>query len=616
MAVTGTAQAVSCASRPPRGTLALVAAFVVVVAVGAVALPSSVSAQPPARDCDPRRQQLTYVHTAGGELVRCNAYGKKLPQMEQRVVTPAIGRKSGEPMVAVTRSGAAFFNSINWDAACIDPDPERPNDHCSPVGGRTEIFRTRDLGKTWEEVTPVFAGEEFPPFENDPFLIADPVTDRVYSLDLHLPANSCSWLMWTDDEGETWGQNPQGCAKPVTDHQMMFVGPPNDTTTVGYENTVYYCGSDLVLTFTCSRSLDGGQTFLPAAATHFETDYANLTSCTGPARGAWIGTGHGAASFADDGTAYVPWGYCNLSYITVSRDNGQSWETTLVDDTAGRSLESFEHHESRIAIDRSGNVYYVWVAEDGTPRLSISRDHGKSWSEPIAVGAPGVTASRFVSIAAGDTGRIALQYYGTDVADGLAADDEDMAEAAWHAWTTYSLNALDEEPVFASTTANPADNPVRRGPCSGRCPDQTDEPDSDMPWEPGAGVYDFLATTIDPGTGRVWTSIVDVCNGACGQPNGSGEDPAIPIGAVGVQIGGTFLGPAVPQAEGGDGGGGGDGDATTPPDTSDGEAEEDAARGPGGGIVPTTGGGKAALGLVLILLALGAWRSVRRETSP
>jgi hypothetical protein len=270
--------------------------------------------------------------------------------------------------------------------------------------------------------------------------------------------------------------------------------------------------------------------------------------------GGLVATGQGKASWVD-GTAYVPWGYCGVSYVTISRDNGATWQTSVVDATAGRSAVWQEAMDSTIAIDRAGNVYYLWIGANGLPRLSISRDRGHSWSSPVSIAAPGVTDARFPAITAGAPGQIAFSYYGTNVPGGVNATAGDMANAAWNDWTGFSLDALAGKRVFASTTANPITDPVRRGPCVGRCPDQTDEckdpanqgtDECDKPWEPGSGVYDFLDAEVNPTTGQVWTSIVDVCNDACGQPDGTGADPAIPRGAVGVQIGGTFLGSPLP----------------------------------------------------------------------
>ena len=47
--------------------------------------------------------------------------------------------------------------------------------------------------------------------------------------------------------------------------------------------------------------------------------------------------------------------------------------------------------EVAVTVDADGVVYGVWVSTDRLPYLVWSRDGGATWSDPVAVGAPGVT---------------------------------------------------------------------------------------------------------------------------------------------------------------------------------------------------------------------------------
>jgi hypothetical protein len=157
--------------------------------------------------------------------------------------------------------------------------------------------------------------------------------------------------------------------------------------------------------------------------------------------------------------------------------------------------------------------------------LAVSHDDGAHFDASMNVTAPGVTAAKFPAITAGDGGRIAFLYVGTEVAGGFGAKGKTLANATWNAYVGYSLDADKTAPVFATVTANPTADPLKRGDCSGRC----------------GGMYDFLDIQIQPKTGQVWMSLVDLCNDKCAASDGTSKDPIISRGAVGVQLGGTLL---------------------------------------------------------------------------
>jgi hypothetical protein len=442
------------------------------------------------------RTLRTVVHGQAGLILNATDYPGDLPVITQRYVA---SRGSGEPTIAVNSRGAALYPSIEFDAA----------------GGalaRTELYLSKDDGVTWTEVTPSLASQDFPPQSLDPYVYADPATDRLFSIDLYV---GCSWLYWSDDDGATWSSNPVACGIPVNDHQTLFSGPPTVLPAAPtYASVLYYCVNQ-VADAICAHSLDGGLTWspgtmvFPGAEPYGEAGYR---VCGGL-------HGHGHASEAD-GIVYLPKGHCGEAWVGVSRDNGVTWSRVLVDASVG-----IDGHEAIVATDSEGNAYYFFLDDDTYPHLSISRDQGASWSVPLNVSAPGVTAAKFPTIVAGDEGRIAFLYIGSTVEGGFDAEDAVMDEATWHAYVGFSLNALDAEPVFATTMANALEDPLKRGSCNGRC----------------QGMYDFMDITINPATGQVWAALVDLCNDACAGPDGTADDPITSRGAVGVQTGGTLL---------------------------------------------------------------------------
>ena len=83
----------------------------------------------------------------------------------------------------------------------------------------------------------------------------------MFSIDLY---GGCSWLLYSDDEGEHWQRNIAACGSLVNDHQTVFAGaPPAGVTTSGFPKVLYYCFNQVADSY-CGRSLDGGATWLPA----------------------------------------------------------------------------------------------------------------------------------------------------------------------------------------------------------------------------------------------------------------------------------------------------------------------------------------------------------------
>jgi hypothetical protein len=141
-----------------------------------------------------------------------------------------------------------------------------------------------------------------------------------------------------------------------------------------------------------------------------------------------------------------------------------------------------------------------WSRKWRQPYLVISRDHGASWTKPRLIAPPGVHQANFPTIAAGDRGRIAILFPGS------TSKSYDDATRPWNDYLVVSTNALSKNPMFVSTTVNVPSDPVRRGPCSGRC----------------GGMFDFLDIFVSPHDGSVWAAISDTCVDLCVKsPTGS-----------------------------------------------------------------------------------------------
>ncbi|MES2155110.1 MAG: sialidase family protein [bacterium] len=453
----------------------------------------------------PAPGQVPVVHRADGVIVDASQYPGDIPVMAEHYVAK---RGSGEPTIGVNARGAAIYPSIEFDAVAAMPG----------AAPRTLIYISTDNGTTWTDRTPTIgnagavAGN---PVSLDPFVYADPATGRLFTIDLYV---GCADLSYTDDDGVTWTTNPIACGIPVDDHQSIAAGPvvapavPNPV----YPRVLYYCVNQIAAT-SCSRSLDGGLDWVAGAppypgATSGQGEGGQPDFCGGL-------SGHVYAS-QKTGTVFLPKGQCGFPEVARSTDMGTTWTQVVVDGTAGIS-----GHDGSVAADANGTVYYFWLDGQGFPRLAVSHDDGQTFEASMNVTAPGVTAAKFPAVTAGDGGRIAFLYVGSTVPGGFTAKDAALANATWNGYLGFSLDADKPDPVFASVTANPVVDPLKRGACAGRC----------------SGMFDFFDIQIHPKTGQVWVSLVDLCNDTCATPTGTAKDTITSRGAVGVQMGGTML---------------------------------------------------------------------------
>lgn len=152
--------------------------------------------------------------------------------------------------------------------------------------------------------------------------------------------------------------------------------------------------------------------------------------------------------------------------------------------------------EVTLAVDKADNIYATW--QDGTfrlPFLSVSVDHGMTWSTPIMIAPPGVHEADMPTITAGEPGRIAILFPGSTSSN---FTDETRP---WNLYIALSMNALSPSPTFIWTLGNDPSDPVHRGDCGpGRC----DAPD-------GGSMFDFLEEAVSPADGVLWGTLSDTC---------------------------------------------------------------------------------------------------------
>lgn len=495
-----------------RTSLMAVAALVAFSLLGH-APPSSLEgfqprvAYPPALPEPSSKPSLTGVlpkDWSGGRGVAHGPGGKRISSKKAKKRAPvakiyAVGHDSWEPTIGIIEDGAVFYSAF-------------------AASNIVDVMRSKDSGKTWEIVSPKI-GSVNRHVSADPYVYVDPDTSRVFTIDLYV---ACSILSYSDDSGESWITNPIACGRPVNDHQTLFSGPPVTSPVPLYPNVLYYCWND-VLTSSCSKSLDGGITFHPTGTPAFE----GIGSQDGPGTGGSLCGGiHGHGVVAHDGTVYLPRSYCGQPWVAVSSDEGKTWERFQIATSGVAEDENFGDAggDPSVAVDRAGNVYYAWIAEDRLPYLSVSRDKGKSWSKPAMIGAPGVRETSQVSVAAGDKGRIAFSYMGSENVRPPLGAEGDYTLVTWNGYMGMSTTALKKAPHFYTAQVNKDRYPLAGRKCGQvRC----------------NNVGDFLDVQIGP-DGIPWGAFVNACvHTQC--PRGKVPSGLKASGVVGRLVGGPPL---------------------------------------------------------------------------
>jgi hypothetical protein len=432
------------------------------------------------------------------------------------------GFGAGEPTLGATKDGTLFFQALD---------------------GPPKVIRSKNGGRKWKDVSPMIGDRHRHPTTLDPFLWVDPDTGRVFTYDFFF---GCSEISFSDDQGESWITTPFNCG--LQDHQNLFAGPPALSTPVGYENVVYSCSTQLGATIysiatQCLKSLDGGLTWTPTGTPPYVTqnEPENDLGIDGYCHGA---IGHGFVG--RDGTVYVPKGLCGEPWVSISHDEGLTWERVQVaDNGVPQTNIGVYEHEASVAADAKGNIYYFWMGGDRLPYLAVSKNGGKKWTDPIPAGPSGLKEATLPHLTVGGTGKVAIVYYGStnspgepfpqydDCKDKMIEcfsnlfflnppDPKRYEKVTWNGYMTVSANALDKRPKFHTVTINNPSDPLVRGACGPiRC----------------KTVYDFIDVVIDR-EGRPWGAYVDICIQQCaaGGTNNQGNE-----GVVGTIAGGPKL---------------------------------------------------------------------------
>ncbi len=447
---------------------------------------------PPSPPPEPTLPDGVFITGPDGESLSLDLY----QPLNLNFVFSNVGEEGAEPSLGVTSSGCIFFIAFE------------------------KVMRSCDHGQSWEDVAgPMCAFQT-----NDPWGWVDPVTDRIFNVQMQ--GLETSWICWSDDDGETWVGNPHDSGTtPINDHIKLATGPWTSSgygiggqfTQAYYETAVYYCYNKLAGIF-CFTSFDGGATFNTGGLIF------GLATTNGGL--------HGAITSAPDGTVYVT-PRVGTPTVIVSDDNGLTWFDRSMGEDVGTPNP---RKNSEVATDTESNGYHIWTGADEGVYMSRSTNSGETWEQTsIRISPSAVISTVFPQVDAGDPGRIAVTYLGSENASELNRSDIDgepwdgnahyaPSNVSYYLYITYSLNALDPVPVFHTVRVSP--DPVQVGSIclnSGDCRDIGGS---------NRNLLDFNDLHIDL-EGRVYVAFADGCTDSCATGNNSTpEDSRSRLGSV------------------------------------------------------------------------------------
>jgi hypothetical protein len=420
---------------PTRFALRSAALSSTILAAAVVAAPAGASAGP---GCQPKR--VAVAHRPGAV---------RLAHQPARAPIPCLttaGITTDSAPVAVTRKGTVLYAPI----AAVRPGSVPPP---ANIALPTGVARTVNGGARWRTVLPVDdpADEASQHSGLIPWLYADRTTGRIWYATPLLSGGVCgAMISYSDDEGVTWRDNDHvGC--PGQGGMSVFEGPApaRSARPVGYRHVVYYCanlldgGSHLMH---CYRSLNGGSSF------EHVKGFPN-SSTPPPSCGAGLDAPRGRG-VAPDGTIYMVVDRCDEGVgLAQSRDEGDTWRQTPLSSTVVANLPI-----TSLAIDRTGTLYVAWTrADDLRPYLTISRDHGATWSRPVMVAAPGVDQidPRTLAVAVDRPGHVAIAYSGSP-----------DKGATYNGYLAESEHARGSRALWWSAAVNDPTHPLSKGPPS------------------------------------------------------------------------------------------------------------------------------------------------------
>jgi|GEM_PF-1432131 len=399
------------------------------------------------------RAQRAIAYHAGGKVLKPQPHGAPVPCGMQ------TGFAGGESAIAVTNSGAVFYAPAVQSFAGTQAQYF--------LGGNSGFARTTNLGRTWNFVLPISSNLDVPgnPLgkpgwpawdQIDDKFYLDRRTGRLFWTDPDLPSEA---VLWTDDDGLTWGYSllPVGFGGEWT---QVTTAKSRSSMTRGYPEVTYACGEydslarDASTDFEgdlCQKSLDGGRTWIVAGQGLFGSPLATHPQChrqkEHPNFSPW-------AAPDPAGRLYELLFCDGKTFLIRSDDEAATWQIAVRVPYRIPNAGPGGTGSAELRTDARGNFYLAWTVP-GNPNpnggyhpgklyIGVSLDRGRSWSRPLEVLAPGVAGIRThfgFDVAA--PGHVAISYLG-----------HRNGRKGFDGYLTETWNALARSPVFWSGIVN------------------------------------------------------------------------------------------------------------------------------------------------------------------
>jgi hypothetical protein len=383
----------------------------------------------------------------------------------------------------------------------------------NPATGR---FMLNNIGPVWRVTPPEVASPGTPECCNalwedrssriadagvDPILWTDQKTGRTFVSNFTASPNAL--YGYSDNDGDVWV--PVGASLPSggADHQTIGSGlyPASLgalVTPVNRGEAVYFCSQAVAGPAFCQRSDDLGASYGPGTLAYSGQECGGL---------------HGHIRVGPDGAAYLPVPDCNgKAGLSVSIDGGVTWQEFYLPNSLPQSAGS----DSAIAIDANNKLYYFYIvsspdATKGTMHVQVGERVFNAtgqltniiWSRDTDLGAShGILNSAFPHAVAGDSGRAAVGFLGTD----RAGDFQSLSFPGY--WYAFMSTTFDGGNTWVTTNTSPNDPVQGKGGI----------------WQMGGSatnrnLLDFNEITIDD-KGRPAFAYSDGCVGDCvGNPD-------------------------------------------------------------------------------------------------
>jgi hypothetical protein len=431
---------------PPRLTWS-VAAVLIALGLGLVVAPvvaASAAGPSPAAGCDAPAPVV--AHRAGGTIL------SPPPTQGPVACTTTTGFAAAESHIAVGNNGTVIYTPAVLPSGAVgtgEGPPVVPSTqaNATPAG----LAVTTDNGAHWSLVRPF--NLTWNPTDHGDYV--DAATGRFFYEDYgpipFVPALGANQegpahMMWTDDF-RTWHHTTiSNLVLPENPRFTSARAPSGRPSPVGYADIVYFCAnsnvgftSPAILGRYCFKSLDGGTSW---------TQTSQLFSSIIPRHAECGQSGENVTAIdgyypepASDGSLYVLVACGGKTYLARSTDEGTSFPiihsktgplTLAVPIDAITALGS----GPQLRIDSSDNFYLVYPQLNGSTVtklfLRISADRGVSWSKPLDITVPGVTAILRWAVAERGSGHLEV-----------AAVAHRAGQTTWDGYVTVTRTALD-----------------------------------------------------------------------------------------------------------------------------------------------------------------------------